>query len=100
VKEIIRVAGAHNVKVLLTTQPYSRTDLSWSRFWVEGMTEANDSLRSIANDLGLPLVDLDGLMQGNEESFRDPVHLRSSAVDVKVQAIADILAPLLAEQGR
>ncbi len=95
VREIVRVARTHGAGVLLTTQPYSRTDLAWSPHWVEGMTLANEGLRSLASDLELPLVDLDGLIGGREMSFRDPVHLLPDAVDLKVRALADALVPLL-----
>ncbi len=95
VREIVAVARAHGAGVLLTTQPYSRTDLSWSPHWVEGMTLANDGLRSLASGLQVPLVDLDGIIGNRESSFRDPLHLRPDAVDLKVQALADALVPLL-----
>ncbi len=95
VREIAHVARTHGAGVVLTTQPYSRTDLSWSPYWVEGMAAANDGLRSLASELRAPLVDLDGVLGGRESSFRDPVHLRPDAVDLKVQALADALVPLL-----
>lgn len=101
IQEIVRVAQADGTHVLMTTQPYSLTDLSWSPYWVEGMQMANAAIRHVARELQLPLVDVDSLITGNEAAFGDdPIHLRPEAVQVKARAIAKRLAPLLSQEER
>ena len=95
-REIVSAARTHGTRVLLTTQPYSRTDLSWSDYWVEDMQKANAAIRDLARETDLPLVDVDALITGHDDQFRDPIHLLEPAVAVKAHAIADALVALLA----
>jgi lysophospholipase L1-like esterase len=103
-RDLITLARARQAKVILTTQPYSRTG-TWSsstssspdvtdRPWVQHMSQVNDVTRELASELGLPLIDLDAVMTGHEEYFRDPIHLKRNAIDIKVHRIAEFLAEL------
>ncbi len=94
-REIAEAAQAHGTRVLLTTQPYSLSNLSWSDYWVEDMRRADAAIRDLARDMDLPLVDLDSLITGHDDQFRDPVHLHEPAVAAKAHAIAGALVPLL-----
>jgi len=94
-REIVTAARWHGTRVLMTTQPYSLSDTSWGAYWVEDMQKANGAIRDLARDMHLPLVDLDSLITGHDDQFRDPIHLRKPAVAIKAHAIADAFVTLL-----
>lgn len=93
--EIIRSAEAHGSRIILTTQPYSKTNLSWGAHVPGHMVEANEMLRSISAERGLKLVDLDKVMQGHEEYFVDPVHLSPDAIRLKASTLSVEIAPMI-----
>src|SRR5215470_4749194 len=79
IETIIDVAGARQIKVVLTTMPHS-TDKRYPPLHLHYIDQFNEVLRSIAakNDR-LLFVDLDKLMTGKvNDVFVDPVHVNDN----------------------
>lgn len=93
--DLIVLARSRQTEVILTTQPFSRTNLSWSGQWVEHMNQVNGILREVAETKQADLIDLDRMMGSDEAYFMDPVHLHRDAVALKVKNLTEGLLPIL-----
>jgi lysophospholipase L1-like esterase len=96
--ELVYMARRHGTEVVFVTQPYSKTQPGWHREWASHMDAVNGIVRTLADETGSLVVDLDPEMTGREEYFTDALHLTSDATSVKAEKIAAALVPILRER--
>lgn len=61
--------------------------------WVNTVARFNRVLRRVAEEAGVPLVDLARVVGGQSQHFRDYLHLTASGHQIVAGAIADVLGP-------
>jgi hypothetical protein len=80
------LASADGITVVLLTMPYSNVrcfSKEHDRVFRPHMRKANDVIRRLTEEKGVRLVDLDRLLTGREELFRDPIHVRKEGNQIK-----------------
>ena len=92
---IALVAESVGAKTVLTTIPYDQ-QASGNSMWKDGMVRQGDRLRRLAEDEGMPFVDLAAMMaDGQGFAYQDPVHVDEAGDVLK----AELLYAALKEQG-
>lgn len=113
---LIELAKLDNVKIILMTQPNiykeimsdaeskSLTMLNkeaigdgvrWSYYTAyKGINEYNNTIRKLASEMNIPLIDLEKVVPKSLEFFYDDVHYRSKTYDLISSYLADTLKHL------
>ena len=93
VENIIAVARAHGVKVLLMTWPYSEEvkDYVSLPHYRKGVGELNAVVREIAVAENVPLFDLAAKMPTDLKYWRDGRHVNAAGADLEGRWLAEFL---------
>ena len=94
-KTIALVAESIGAETVLTTIPYDRTP-GGDANWKLGMSRQDARVKALAEETGLPFVDLSAMMADGEGfAYQDPVHVDEAGDVLKAQ----LLYTTLREQG-
>ena len=74
------ICEARGARLVLTTMPYWREDMSWGEHFPGHMVETNDLLRRLSSELECPLIDIEQRLRDRQDIFIDPVHLTPEGV--------------------
>lgn len=88
---MIKLIRGDGARVLVLTQPFSRTDLAWSANFQKFMERINASAREVARREGAELIDLDKQMQGMEQLHTDPIHFNQEGILFKARTVAGVI---------
>ncbi len=59
------------------------------------MANANDTMRELAAEQNVPLIDLERQLEGREALHPDPIHLNEEGVAIKAEAVAELIADMI-----
>lgn len=93
------ICEARGARLILTTMPYWREDMSWGENFPDHMVETNDLIRRVSSELECPLIDIEQRLRERQDIFVDPVHMSAEGVPLKVSVILDALAPIVNSIG-
>lgn len=118
---LIDLAEIDNVKILLMTQPniykekmseeelnhinmFNKGAFGPDKMWspataVRGMDLYNESIREIAKERNIPLIDLEKEIPKSLEFFYDEVHYRDKTFDIIAEYVAGELATIIGEEA-
>lgn len=88
---MIKLVRGDGARVLVMTQPFSRTDLAWSANFQKFMERINASTREVARREGSELIDLDAQMLNMEKLHTDPIHFSPEGIQFKARAVAGVI---------
>lgn len=92
---LIALIQHDNSAAYIMTQPHDRTRADWSPAFHDHMDRVNESLRRLARDKQIALLDLADLWAGRQAIHIDPIHLTPEAIQAKAEALAEFIAARL-----
>ncbi len=104
---LVILARAHNVEIVLLTMPYARSEVSYEKarangrpfpvhaHLLEDLAAYNEAIKEVGKRLGVTVIDMATLLGDKEEYFVDIVHFSTRGVESFGHTLAPRLAALL-----